>query len=964
MQRVASRTPKRLPATAWRIEVRNRRGFRDAAAEGLLKDVRDLDVSGLKRAEVCRVYLLHGTVGAERVRRIAEELLADPVSETWRLGTVGVRPGVHVIEVAYNPGVMDPVEESTLKGISDLGIEGVESVRTAKRYVLEGALSKRDAAVIAERLLVNPTVQHQVREPLFSVPEPPEYRFSLRTVPLCGARSAELQRISHDGQLFLNLAEMVAIQQHFQALGRDPTDVELESLAQTWSEHCVHKTFRGPVQFRGRRIENLLRETVMRATREINAPWCLSVFEDNAGIIEFDQSRAVCFKVETHNHPSALEPYGGAETGIGGVIRDILGAGLGARPILNTDIFCFAPPDYPAARVPRGILHPRRIMKGVVAGVRDYGNRMGIPTANGAVCFDERFLGNPLVFCGTLGIMPRNKVRKEVAANDMIVLVGGRTGRDGIHGATFSSGELTAASGGVSGGAVQIGNAITEKKLLDVLLAARDQGLYRAVTDCGGGGLSSSVGELGRDVGARVDLEKVPLKYRGLTYDEIWISEAQERMILAVPPGRVGKLLDLFRSEGTEATVIGRFTGDKKLQLFYEGHRVADLEMEFLHRGFPRLAKKAVWRQKDGPDPRFPEPRSLTCALLRILSCWNVCSKEWVIRQYDHEVQAATALKPLVGVNNDAPGDACILKPCPGSYRGIVVANGVNPQYGLLDPYWMAASCIDEAIRQIIAVGASPDRIALMDNFCGGNPDKPDRLGALVLAAQACYDMAVGFGTPFISGKDSLNNEFVVRGKTISIPTTLLISSVGIIPDIRKAISSDLKRPGNLLYVVGVTHRELGGSQYFVARRAQGGRVPRVNAERACELYRSLSRAMNRGLVAACHDCSEGGLGVALAEMCFGGACGAYVDLREVPRARGLRRSDFVLFSESNSRFVVEVQPQAQEKFEKALEGQPFGLCGKVVELRQLRIRGLQGNIVLEASVDELKEAWQKPLRW
>ncbi|MDZ7261195.1 MAG: phosphoribosylformylglycinamidine synthase subunit PurL, partial [candidate division KSB1 bacterium] len=714
----------------------------------------------------------------------------------------------------------------------------------------------------------------------------------------------------------------------------------------------------------GQIIDNLLKTTIMRVTEELNKPWCVSVFKDNSGIITFDENYHVCFKVETHNHPSALEPYGGANTGIGGVIRDPLGTGLGAKPILNTDVFCFGPPDFPYEKLPPGTLHPKRIFKGVHAGVRDYGNRMGIPTSNGAIFFDERYVGNPLVFCGNVGLLPRDKCEKEVRPGDVIVLVGGRTGRDGIHGATFSSGELTVESEKISSGAVQIGNPITEKKVVDTLLQARDRGLYRAITDCGGGGLSSAVGELCQDTGVQVDLEKVPLKYEGLSYTEIWISEAQERMIIAVPPEKVDEILKLFADEDVEATVIAQITDDQRLHLQYQGHTVADLDMRFLHKGVPRITRQAIWEPPVYEEPTFADPDDLTEDLKRILSSWNVCSKEWVIRQYDHEVQGGSVLKPLQGIHNDGPGDACITRPLLDSNKGVIISNGMNPRYGLIDPYHSAASAIDEAIRQIIAVGGSLDKIALLDNFCWGNTNKPDRLGGLVRAAQACYDVAKVYETPFISGKDSLNNEYQVEGESIAIPPTLLISAISVMEDVTRAISMDVKQAGDLIYLVGDTKNELGGSHYYLIHGYIGNQVPQVNALVGKKLMQALSRASAQGRVRSCHECSEGGLGVAAAEMAFAGGLGMRLDLSKVKTTTNISRNDVLLFSESNSRFVVEVAPEHQKQFEKVMAGNIFSLVGEVTEDEEFRVVGLSGQVMVSASIWDLKEAWQRPLRW
>ncbi len=950
----------------YRIEVGTKSGFRDPHAEEVHGAIRELGIPGVESVAFFRVYYLKGTFDRQAAGRIAYELLIDPVTQEVALDASLGRQGPDTwsVEITYRPGVMDPVEESARKAIGDMGIRGLEAVKTARRYAIRGTIREEDKTLIIDKALANRVIERPIQPGDRIFFEKIEYQFKLVEIPLLNAEDDELVRISREGQLFLNLEEMKAIQRHFKELGRNPTDVELETIAQTWSEHCSHKTLRGLIEYNGQVIDNLLKSTIVRATEELNKPWCLSVFKDNSGVIEFDEHNAVCFKVETHNHPSALEPYGGASTGIGGVIRDPLGTGLGARPIANTDVFAFGPPDYPRNKLPKGVLHPKRIMKGVVAGVRDYGNRMGIPTVNGSIFFDERYVGNPLVYAGNVGLMPKDKVEKQVVVGDAIVVVGGRTGRDGIHGATFSSGELTSESEQISSGAVQIGNPITEKKVVDTLMQARDRGLYRAITDCGAGGLSSAVGELAESTGAEVHLDRVPLKYEGLTYTEIWISEAQERMVIFVPPDKLDEALALFASEDVEATVIGHLTGDRRLRLYYRDHLVGDLDMEFLHHGLPRTVRKATWSAPKHPEPDFPEPEDLGPSLHRILASWNVASKEWVIRQYDHEVQGGSVLKPLVGVHDDGPSDAAILRPRLDSYRGIILANGCNPKYGDIDPYWMAASAIDEAVRQVIAVGGNRERLAILDNFSWGNTDKPDRLGGLVRAAQACYDVAKAYGTPFISGKDSLNNEFQTDSESIAIPGTLLISALAVMPDVRKAVSMDLKRAGNLLYLVGDTKAELGGSHYYALHGAVGNSVPKVDLEHAPRIFDALSAASEQGLVRSCHDLSEGGLGVAAAEMAFAGGLGAEVDLRLVPTSDGITRSDWLLFSESNTRFLVEVEPKNEAPFCEALAGLPFAKIGLVTAEPRIRVTGLNGRLVVDEDIHELKRSWQEPFRW
>lgn len=949
-----------------RIDVYLKPDVHDARGQALLGEIRDLGICTVTDVHVADIYWLDAELSSADLSRLCRELLADPLLQECRTDTGPPHheePDTHAVEVTYNSGVTDPVQQTILKAIDDMGIAGVREAKTGTRYVVKGPVSDEELGLITRRLLVNPIVQYVVNGGSVSFGERPRYEFQLKRVPLLNAGESQLPELA--GHFGFNEAEMRAVVSYFKRIGRDPTDAELETLAQTWSEHCVHKTFKARINFDGRVIDNLFESTIVRATEELDKSWCLSVFRDNAGVIDFDGEQAVCFKVETHNHPSAVEPYGGAATGLGGVVRDVLGTGLSAKPIFNTDVFCFAPPDLPYERLPEGVLHPRPTFKGVRAGVADYGNRLGIPTINGAVLFDEGYLGIPLVYCGTGGIMPKQcAARGQQKAGDAVVLIGGRTGRDGIHGVTFASERLSDQSGELSYSAVQIGNPIEEKKMVDALLKARDRRLFSRITDCGGGGLSSAVGEMGEDTGVRVYLDRVPLKYSGLSYDEIWISESQERMVLAVDRDSVRELLDLLERHGVEAMVIGEFTDDRRLQLFYEGHQVADLDMGFLHGGRPQLELEANWTAQALKEPELPVPEDAGEALVAILGSWNVCSKEWVIRQYDHEVQGTSVLKPLVGKDNNGPSDAAIIRPILESDRGLIVASGINPSYGKLDPYWMAASAIDEALRQIIAVGGDLERVALLDNFCWGDVSDLENLGALVRACEACYDMSKAYGTPFISGKDSLNNELQTCDRRVSIPHTLLISALAVMEDVSRTVSMDLKAEEDLLYMVGLTYEELGGSEYLRLKGAEGGRVPQVRPEQARDLMSRLSAATRAGLVRACHDLSEGGLAVAAAEMAFAGGLGVELWLEHVPQGETVARDDYLLFSESNSRFLVEIHREQKEAFEAAMGGEGTGRVGRVTDSQHLEIYGRNGGKLVDRQVDELKEAWQRPLRW
>ncbi|MHC4697951.1 MAG: AIR synthase-related protein, partial [Planctomycetota bacterium] len=703
----------------WHVRVRPRTPLLDGHGQDVLTDIRQIGLEHIEGVSSCKLYLLAGTLSEQDVQLVAEELLADPVAEISDFGQGfsqrgGARPA---IEIHTLPGVMDPVALSTLAAVRRLlgkkgaGDSEIREVWTARRYEIVGANGAAELEKIAATVLANACIERWYIQGFDrndtipdKFPTPPDRGFSVRTVPLLRLDDDELKRLSRDAHLFLSLEEMWTIRDHFAALEREPTDLELETLAQTWSEHCVHKTLKGAIDYRGDdfgrpgqvevHYDNLLKDTIAAATATLDREWCLSVFVDNAGIVAFDDEYGIAFKAETHNHPSAIEPYGGAATGIGGCIRDIMGCGLGAKPIASTDVFCLAPPDFDADKLPKDVLHPRRTLKGVVSGVRDYGNRMGIPTVNGAIYFDERYLANPLVFCGCVGLIPRNRIAKEPHAGDRIVVAGGRTGRDGIHGATFSSAELTDSHADEFSHAVQIGNAIEEKKLLDAQLLARDHPdgcLYTAVTDCGAGGLSSAVGEMGERLGAVVDLENVPLKYAGLRYDEIWISEAQERMVFAVPPDRLDAFLKLFADEEVDATVIGTFTDDRILRVRHNGETVGELEMAFLHEGLPTTVRTAKWTASRRQNARATDAgidadrASANDMLLRALGDLNTASKEWVIRQYDHEVQGRSAIKPLCG-SKSGPSDAAVLRPRYDRDRGIAIGCGLCPELGDIDP--------------------------------------------------------------------------------------------------------------------------------------------------------------------------------------------------------------------------------------------------------------------------------------
>src|SRR5512138_3056988 len=967
--------------------------FSDPRAEIYLSDARALGFNDLQRITCQDLYFAEGQLSQEICQQLALKLLTDPVTQsmTWTelpmhsaSSTSEKSPrsplsadlerGIVMVEVALRPGVTDPVAEQIVRASRELGLDGVCRAATGMRFLIEGA-DRETAERLAKRLLANNVIkQWTVGEITPAFPEETASSGVVQTIRVRGLDEAGLLAVSRERLAALDLAEMRAIQEYFDEVQRDPTDVEFEAIAQTWSEHCGHKTFKGRIEIRDQGLENsqqrtdgshddsllstldsLLKTYLRSATDKIRAPWVISAFVDNAGIIDFDEEFEVSFKVETHNHPSAVEPFGGANTGVGGVIRDVLG--VSAKPIANTDILCFGPQGLDPASLPEGVLHPRRIQSGVVAGVQDYGNKIGIPTVNGAILYDEAYTANPLVFCGCVGIAPKGKHRKTPQVGDRVIVIGGRTGRDGLRGATFSSMTMDAQTGEVSGASVQIGDPITEKGLIDIIVRARDKGLYNDITDCGAGGLSSAVGEMASRIGCDVDLLRVRLKYPGLAPWEIWLSEAQERMVLAVPPARLPALQGLCDTFDTELTDIGAMTGSGRLVVRYDGAVVLDLDNEFLHEGIPQRQLTARI-EPSTPISNSPltniDPNK---TLLDLLSHPNIASKSAVIRIYDHEIQGGTVVKPLTGAEDDAPSDATVLKPIgTKGVKGIVLANGINPEYGKVDAYKMAWAVIDEAVRNAVAVGADPARIAILDNFCWGDPLRPETLGSLAEACRGCRDAALFYRAPFVSGKDSLNNEYLGSdGQRHAIPPTLLISAIGIIDDVNQAVTMDLKEAGNDIYVIGKYEPVFGGSHFSrVASQAANESVPGVD-KITTGVYKALHRAIQSGIIRAAHDLSEGGLAVAAAEMCIGGRLGMKLETN--------MWDDHVrvLFGECTGTLLVEVRKPDKEKFLSMFKDLPLAWLGTVTEEKVLSMV-VHGSSVLDVPLFDLLKSWNTKL--
>jgi len=991
-----------------RVEAALKPGVRDARGERVHREIEHFLHLPVTAVRTIDVYTVDGDLSQQELEQAAAGPFCDPVIQEWSIDRPLATGFNFAVEVGFRPGVTDNVGRTAREAVEYLTgrrFDDGQGVYYSVQYLISGDLTAEQIEKIATGLLCNTLIQRYAVMTVadftarrgFPVAVPRvsgETRAEVREIDL-EVSDEELIRISKEGVLALTLDEMQIIQAHYRdaavlaerqkyGLGARPTDVELECLAQTWSEHCKHKIFAGTVQYedeQGNRqeIKSLFKSFIQRTTKDVRErmgekDFCLSVFKDNAGVIKFNDTHSLVFKVETHNSPSALDPYGGALTGIVGVNRDPFGTGQGSKLIFNTDVFCFADPFY-AKPLPSRLLHPRRIYEGVVEGVEHGGNKSGIPTVNGSLVFDERFCGKPLVFCGTAGLMPAEVNGqpghdKSIKPGDLIVMTGGRIGKDGIHGATFSSEELNENSPVT---AVQIGDPITQKRMFDFLIRARDKGLYRFITDNGAGGLSSSIGEMsGECGGCRMDLAKAPLKYPGLNPWEILISEAQERMSLAVPPEQIGEFMAMAGRFGVEATILGEFTDNGVFHILYGDRTVAYLPMEFMHEGLPPMQLPAKWTPPVNPEPAPVEKQDYTDDLMQLLSALNICSKESVVRRYDHEVQGGSVVKPFSGVTNDGPSDAAVVRPILDSFEGVVTAHGICPRYSDIDTYHMTANAIDEALRNYVAVGGSLDLVAGLDNFCWCDPVQsektPDgayKMAQLVRSNQALYDVCMAYNLPLISGKDSMKNDFYDGSTKISIPPTLLFSVIGKIEDARKAVTMDVKRHGDLVYLLGPTGDELGGSEYLALKGAVGNKVPRVDTAAAYERYRAYLQAVEEGIVASCHDLSDGGLAVAAAESAFAGGLGMKIDLSRVAW-NGPEEGwtdEALLFSESASRLLVTVHRDRHERFEEIMGETCWSRIGSVMDEPVLAVEAIEGHDVIMADLAELKEAWQKTLR-
>lgn len=983
----------------WRVVVSPKIGVSDPRGATLKEKIHKFLHIDIDEISVSDVFTIDGNFTKKEIELIAREPFSDPIIQEYKINPSFSDKFDYYLEIGFLPGVTDNVGKTAKEAIETLfnrELSENENVYTSQIYAFKGKLIVKDIEKIANELLHNPLIQQYKiykpkDKPVAYVPkvalkdEPRVEKIDITT-----HTDEELLKLSKERLLALNLEELKAIKRFFSeksfiavrkryGLDKDITDVELEAIAQTWSEHCKHKIFNATIDYEdenGKKelIKSLFKTYIKASTEKIRKKrkddFLVSVFVDNAGVISFNKDWNAVFKVETHNSPSALDPYGGALTGIVGVNRDVLGTGIGAKLIFNTDVFCFANPYYEDKLPPR-ILHPQRIYDGVVTGVEHGGNKSGIPTINGSIVFDNRFLGKPLVYCGTGGLMPkiingRESHKKFLNEGHLIVMVGGRIGKDGIHGATFSSEELHEGSPAT---AVQIGDPITQKKMADFLYKARDLGLYDAITDNGAGGLSSSVGEMSElSGGCEIELDKAPLKYSGLNPWEILVSESQERMTLAVPRDKIDKFLDLSKRYDVESTVIGKFTASGHFHVLYKGKTVALLPLSFLHHGLPEMKLKAKFYKKKHTKITFPQTVDYNETLKNLLSSLNICSKESVVRRYDHEVQGMSVIKPFVGLMCDGPSDAAVIKPLPDSKEGLVVSHGICPKYSDYDTYNMAAMALDEAIRNAVCCGADINRMACLDNFCWCDPIKSEKnrdgdykLALLVRANKALYDYTVSYGVPCISGKDSMKNDYIMGDIKISIPPTLLFSLIGIIDDVTKTVTMDFKQEGDIIFIVGITKDELAGSEYATLHNKKGGILPTVDAKLNKRIYQKIYESVRLGLINSAHDCSDGGFGVAIAEMAFSGGRGCEIDLSKLPY-EGDGRKDFMLFSESAGRIIFTAKSKDADKIRQIFKNLPLSQIGIVTNRPLLKI--FYGrDLILQEDINILKFHWQKTLK-
>jgi len=949
---------------------------KDLLGKSVLREINKLyKLENIQKVRCVKLYRLEN-IKQNEAEILAEKLFCENINQIYSINKPLINGVNHVCEISYKPGVMNPEVASILKAAFDLGISPL-AIDSSIEYFFYGKIKKEKIEEIIKKLnLLNPTIEHIVK----LIPKTLIIKGvagKTLTIPIRKMTNTDLLELSKD-KLFLNLEEMKIIQNYFNKIKRDPTDCELETLAQTWSEHCAHKTFKAKLIVDGKQKEPLMKRLKKEALKHDKN--IVSAFVDNSGVIDFYDGTSICGKVETHNSPSAIEPYGGAMTGSGGVFRDVVGTGKSAKTIISTDIFCFAKPDMDLSNLPDGCLPPAYLLKRVIAGVRDYGNRMGIPTNNGSIHFHDDFRAKPTVIVGAYGIIPTSKAKKrQPKIGDLVVAVGGKTGRDGIHGATFSSGEMTHNTINVNSSAVQIGNAIEEKRTFDAILEARDKNLISATQDCGAGGFSSAIGEMGEETGVKINLEKAPLKYQGLSPWEIWISESQERMVLAIPKSKLNKFLNICKKYNVDSTVLGKFDGSKKLRVYFKKELICNLDMKLLHGGLPQrkmIAQRFTQNKlQTYKEPAVPKTEKDWVSIFKkIISHGNINSKEPILRMYDHSVQGTNSLQPFSGEKLDGPNDAVVIRPILEKPYGMIISHGLNPVLNNIDPYWGSIWAGTEAIANYIAIGGDYKNAALINNYIWPFPDE-ESLWSLDKSVDAVVDFMKTLKIPVVSGKDSLSSTYRGKdGKIIKIPPVLCISVFGKIKNVSKTISSDFKREKSIICLVGkMDFKNMGGSIYCetICHSEQSeeshSEVPKVDLKLLPKTLNSIYRAIQKNKILSCHDISEGGLITAIFEMCVGGDMGADIHLKSLlPGGRmdswdggTAIRPDYFLFNETTGCFIVEIENEktARQMFKNV----PFVILGKTKKEKKITVKKRKENL-FDVNLDDLKKSWQEPM--
>ena len=990
-----------------RLEIALKPELFDAEGHGIRQKAKEYLCIDLIDVRTIHVLTFEASLSTEQLKTIQTEIFTNPVTQVSSYQPLNIQFD-WTIWVGYRPGVRDNPGSTAAEAVEDiLGMTfgPKEAIYTSKRYCLKGPnLTGEDADKIAGELLANDIIQQWNIIPIDQWDHGEGIGIIIPRVILDHTPTVEaipvdsdstLQHISDARGLALNAADIPFIRAYF--LGAtvqneratvglsDPTDIELEYISQARSDHCNHNTFRGLFRYRNLEtgktevVDNLFKTCIESPTLALKKkkPWVVSVLWDNAGAGRFDDDHYYVITGETHNSPSNMEAYGGAVTGIVGVYRDPLGTGKGSKLVMGSYGFCVGPRDYSGDLKPH--LHPRRLLDGVIEGVKDGGNKSGIPTTFGQVLFHHGYMGKCLVFVTALGIMPalvngEPAEEKKTSPKELVIMCGGRVGKDGIHGVTASSETF---SEHTPAGHVQIGDPYTQKKMHDFLLEARDEGLIKFITDNGGGGLSSSVGESARfSNGCEIQLEKVPLKYEGLDQWEIWVSESQERMTVSIDPEDLERFLELSKLHAVESTVIGRYTDSGKLHITYNGQTCAYVNIDFLTSGFPQWEFDALWQTPENRglfEPVLKEPDHYETLLLDLLSKPNICSKEWIVRQYDHEVQGSSVIKPLVGSGRDVNSDAAVIRPVLESQKGLAFAQALLPTYSSIDAYHMTSCTIDEAVRRLIAVGANFEHIGGVDNFCWpsiqfhpeNNPDGKFKAAQLVRSCRALRNICLSYEIPLLSGKDSMYVDGHLSGRygethKVSALETMQFSAVSVVNNINKCVTMDSKMPQDLVYILGTTRNELGGSEYYEHFGYVGLNVPQVFPDEFEVLYRALQHAIEKELVASAHGIFRGGMGIHLAMVAMGGGLGMNVDLGRVP-TDSMDRNDAILFSESAGRFIVTIDPNNRTLFEGLFKKLACACIGTVTNRTDLVIKGLDGTTLTNIPVQDLKAVWKKP---